>query len=91
MKLFKSVDEKLEDLGFKLVKEDEHGVYYERFNDDFKFTHCVDICRKTNGNHLIQSYDKKILVDHDIYANSVVGLTYKELCLFTKKMKQILY
>lgn len=42
--MFKSVDKKFEEIGFKKVSDDEHGVVYERECDCmFKYTHVLAI------------------------------------------------
>lgn len=88
MKLFKSVDEKLEDIGFNKIKEDRYGVSYERKNNEYNYTHRVDIGHKKSGKHLIQSYNPD-LSDPARIGNVCVGLTGYETKLFLKKMKQV--
>lgn len=88
MKLFKSVDDKLLELGFKKISEDKYGVSYERSDSEMKYIHRVDIARKSSGKHLLQSYDPN-LSDKEEIGNTGVGLTTYEMELFTKKMKQI--
>ena len=85
--MFKSVDEKLKELGFeKKSQENEYGVTYERQCDGY--LQWVSIMHKANGNHILQSYDPE-LFDEKKIGNTCVGLTYTELRLFTKKMKQL--
>jgi hypothetical protein len=84
---FKSVDEKLEKRGFKKVKDNQFIVSYTRYNNEHEFTQNVDICHKATGHHIIQSYDSK-LFDQEGIGNTCVGLTYSEIKLFAKKMKQ---
>lgn len=89
MKLFKSVDEKLKEIGFvKIVEEDKYGVRYKRKDDEHSFVQTVDIFRKASGRHLLQSYDTE-LTDQKKIGNTCVGLTGYEMKLFLKKMKQI--
>ena len=88
MKLFKSVDEKLKEIGFVKIKEDKYGVRYERKNSKYNFTQSVDILHKASGRHILQSYDKD-LIDEKRIGNTCVGLTGYEMKLFLKKMKQI--
>lgn len=88
MKLFKSVDDKLLEIGFEKTREDEYGVTYERNDSEHGYTHRVDIGRKSSGKHLLQSYDPK-LFDSGKIGNIGVGLTTYEMELFAKKMKQI--
>lgn len=88
MKLFKSVDEKLKEIGFVKIEEDKYGVRYERKNSKYNFTQSVDILHKTSGRHILQSYDAD-LMDEKKIGNTCVGLTGYEMKLFLKKMKQI--
>lgn len=88
MKLFKSVDEKLKEIGFVKIEEDKYGVRYERKNSKYNFTQSVDILRKASGRHILQSYDPD-LMDEKKVGNTCVGLTGYEMKLFLKKMKQI--
>lgn len=88
MKLFKSVDEKLKEIGFVKIEEDKYGVRYERKNSKYNFTQSVDILHKASGRHILQSYDAD-LMDEEKVGNTCVGLTGYEMKLFLKKMKQI--
>lgn len=88
MKLFKSVDEKLKEIGFVKIKEDKYGVRYERKNSKYNFTQSVDILHKASGRHILQSYDNE-LMDQKKIGNTCVGLTGYEMKLFLKKIKQI--
>lgn len=88
MKVFKSVDEKLKEIGFVKIEEDKYGVKYERKNSKYNFTQSVDILHKASGRHILQSYDKD-LIDEKKIGNTCVGLTGYEMKLFLKKMKQV--
>lgn len=88
MKLFETVDDKLNNIGFVKVNEDKYGVEYERKNDEFNYTQVVSILHKASGRHILQSYDKD-LMDKEKIGNVGVGLTGYEVKLFLKKMKQI--
>ncbi len=88
MKLFKSVDEKLKEIGFVKIEEDKYGVRYERKNSKYNFTQSVDILHKASGRHILQSYDAD-LMDEKKVGNTCVCLTGYEMKLFLKKMKQI--
>lgn len=88
MKLFKNVDEKLKEIGFVKVSDDEYGAGYERYNEKYKYTQCVVLLHKKSGKHIIQSYDKN-LMDNKKIGNTCVGLTYYETKLFMKKMRKI--
>lgn len=60
MKIFKTIDEKFEDIGFKKIKDDKYAVTYERYNGEFKYMQVLDIRHKKNGRHIIQSYDRDL-------------------------------
>ena len=83
VRLFKSVDEKLAEIGFCKNIENEHVVYYERYDAKYKYVHSVDILHKSSGENIIQSYDSTCGV------SAAVGLTGYEMKLFVKKMKQM--
>lgn len=63
MKLFKSVDEKLSEIGFEKSYESDSGVDYEKYVEGFNFVHKVSIVRKSSGKHLLQSYDPELIGD----------------------------
>lgn len=87
MKLFKSVDEKLADIGFVKIADNDYYVAYKRETPEENFTQRLDIVRKMKGRHLVQSYDKD-LHDTDNIGNVCVGLTAYEMRLAMKKMRQ---
>ena len=80
MKLFKSVDEKLSEIGFEKIYESDSGADYEKYVEGFNFVHKVSITHKSNGKHVLQSYDLE---------SNGIGLTVYETKLFLKKMKQM--
>jgi hypothetical protein len=86
MKLFKSVDEKLSEIGFVKIKEDKHGASYERKDNTYGYVQCLDLGYKENSRHLIQSSQKDINKDG---FNNMVGLSMYEAKLAVKKMKQM--
>lgn len=88
MRLFKSVDEKLYDIGFAKEREDKYGVIYQRYNAEYNYTQNVSILYKKSGRHILQSYDPE-LIDEKKIGNCAIGLTGKEMKLFIKKMKKI--
>lgn len=88
MKILKTVDEKLADIGFVKLNENKYGVDYERKDNKFNYTQVVSIGHKRSGRHILQSYDKD-LEDEQKIGNICVGLTGYEMKLFLKKMKQI--
>ena len=89
MNLFKSrIDRKFKKIGFKKIEENIYGVSYERQNKEPKFTQRLDLIHKSNGRHLIQSYDPFLMDDKKI-GNTCVGITMYEANLCIKKMKQM--
>lgn len=85
-KLFKTIDEKFNEIGFKKVQDDEYAVNYERKNEKYGYTQVLCIVYKDSGHHIIQSYDKE-LFDDKLIGNTCVGLTYYETKLILKKMR----
>ena len=83
IKLFKNVDEKLADIGFKKI-ENKHLCEYDRENNEFGYIQKVVISYKESGQHILQSYDPK-LFDEEGIGNTCVGLTGYEMKLFLKK------
>lgn len=88
IKLFKNIDDKLLNLGFKKIKENEYGVRYERRNE--KYTHVVTILRKASDKHMLQSYDKD-LFDAQYIGNTAVGLTSWNKIISDKNEENGLY
>ena len=88
MRIFKSVDEKLKEIGFVKIEEDKYGVKYERKNSKYNFTQSVDILHKASGRHILQSCDNE-LMDQKKIGCTCVGLTGYEMSLFVKKMKKL--
>ena len=88
MKIKKTLDEKLADIGFVKVNENKYGVDYERKDGKFNYTQVVSIGHKRSGRHILQSYDKDMKDEYGV-GNTCVGLTGYEMKLFLKKMKQI--
>ena len=87
MKIFKTIDEKFKDIGFKKVEDDQYLVTYANNIQKYKHIQGVNSCHKQNGRHIIQSYDKD-LFDKKGIGNTCVGLTYYETQLALKKMKK---
>lgn len=87
MKVFKTTDDKISELGFNKTIDDEHMVRYERVNEHFGYTHRVDLLHKKNIDNIIQSYDLN-LIDEKFIGNTCIGLTAKEAVLFGKKLKK---
>ena len=88
MKLFKTVDEKLAEIGFIKLEEYKYGCEYERKDEKYNYIQKVAILRKKSGRHILQSYDPD-LIDNENIGNTCIGLTGYEMKLFIKKMKQM--
>lgn len=88
--MFKSIDKKFEEIGFIKIVENEYGATYERKNKEYNFVQVLDILHKASGRHIVQSYDK-YLTDSEMIGNTCVGLSYYEMKLVLKKMKQLGY
>ena len=86
MKLFKTTDEKLRELGFIKTDQDGHGASYERKMRNY--TQVVALVRKKYGDAILQSYDRG-LFDAGYTGNICVGLTYREARLFLRKMREL--
>ena len=85
MKFFKSVDDKLADIGFVKVDDTEFDVIYERENTQYGYTQRLALLPKRSGRHIIQSYQKDL---NKSCFNNMVGLTVYEAELAIKKMKK---
>ena len=90
MKLFKTIDEKFDDIGFTKMKETPFGVSYARVNSTYMFVQQLDLLYKASGRHLVQSYDRD-LMDEKKTGNTCVGLSMYEMKLCLRKMKQMGY
>lgn len=86
--LSRIADKKLENLGFKLIKENNHAIVYQRQNDAFGFTHEVAISHKNSGTHLIMSYVSGD-ANTSTQFNDVVGLTGIEVKWLLIKMVSV--
>ena len=92
--MFKTIDQKIEDLGFRIIKNDKYGIIYKRWKryekeDGFEhYEQTVAILHKKSGEHILQSYCPS-LFDDKLIGNTCVGLTFIEMKLFTKKMKKL--
>ncbi len=86
MKLFKTTDEKLLELGFKKELETQYSTIYTRKNNEFNYIHEVGLYHKASGKHMMISSESAINSDN---FNNAVGITAKEMKLFLKKMKEL--
>ena len=87
MKLFKTIDEKFEEIGFIKVEEKSGYVHYQRYNKEYSYVHTLYFSWKSNGKHIVQSYDEN-LMDTKGIGNTCVGLSMYEMKLCIKKMKE---
>lgn len=89
MKLFKfkTVDDRFKSIGFEKKIDNEYCVLYVRTDPKYGYTQCLDILHKTNGQHIVQSYDREFFDDSHI-GNTCGGLTYYEMSLALRKMRQ---
>lgn len=71
------IDKKIGQLGYDKIIDDNFGVEYKKLEPQ-NYIHRVYIGRKASREHILQSYDHG---SGDI----VVGLTFKEMILFTAK------
>ena len=79
----KIIDGKFEKIGFTKVQDDKYAVEYERHF--VKYVQCLRIINKTNGRHIVQSYDPD-LMDTKMIGCTAVGLTSYEMMLCVLKM-----
>ena len=86
MKLFKSTDEKLQEIGFTKVVENECYAQYEREDVEFDYVQSLDLYHKASGRHIMLSCQKEGNTDG---FNNAVGLTAYEMKLVLKKMKEL--
>ena len=78
MKLFKTIDERIRECGFRKVKEDANGALYE--NDDECIKHIVRVTEKSILNYIDNRKEAGI---------EAKGVKEAEVKLFLKKMKKI--
>ena len=85
---FTRADKKLSKLGFGKYNTDDEkdGVSFGKLDTDFGGIHRIDIMYKSNGQHLIQSYQEN--VNSDGY-NNCVGLTYEEMKAVMRKYREM--
>ncbi len=79
------IDKKLSKLGFNRIEDTYQYISYEKFIKEYGYTHCIEIFYKSNGNHLIHSYQKG--VNKDGYNNSV-AIPVNVLKLIYKKYRK---
>ena len=88
MKLFRTIDQKFADIGFHKITENENCVLYKRKRRNPYFTQSLVLLYKSNGRHIIQSYDAS-LSDKRGIGHTCVGITPYEAKLCIKKMNSL--
>lgn len=88
MRIFKTIDERFDEIGFVKLEENNLCVVYERLDEEYNFTQRLELLHKKSGRHLITSYDLN-LMDEKKIGNTGVGLTMYEAKLCIKKMKKM--
>lgn len=81
----KSIDDKIRDIGFELVNDDQFGLRYRRCNS--KFIEYIVIPNCDRGNEILQLYSMDEFGE-DYKFNTIVKLKVPELELFIEKVKQ---
>ena len=81
-------DKKLKKLGFKMVKNSNYIVRYERHNEAFNYIHNVEIGHKKSGTHCIHAYVSGD-ANRSKEFNDSVALTGIEIKWFLIKMISI--
>ena len=81
--LNKIADKGFQKLRYEKVEDNENLVSYEIYDIKYHFTKCIDVCYKSSGRHLVQSYQKRMYPDG---YNRVVGMTGIETLLIFLKM-----
>lgn len=69
-------------LGFSIKNEDIYGIEYIRTDDNFGYTHEVDVLLKAKGGCVIQSFNADKVTD---ISADCVGLTKVEAFIFSLK------
>ncbi len=81
------IDKAMKRYGYTKTDENEFGVYYIK-HEEQNWNHVVCVIHKENGRHIMQSYDKKcILDDYGIYVNECAGVEIPVLLLMWMKAK----
>ena len=83
MKLFKSIDRRLADIGLVKVKELSYRVSYQRVAES-GYVQRIELVYKATGRHIIQSYQMGCNKDG---FNNCVGISMYEARLLYKKMR----
>ena len=88
--MYTKLDAKIEALGFTKMEneepENEFGVSYRRKIEDSEFWQRVDVLRVPEDEHIVSSYEDRL---NNEGMNNVIGLTYVEMILFAKKLKEM--
>lgn len=82
MKLFKTVDEKLAEIGFVKEEEDKYGCVYKRKDKEYNFTQKVFIGHKKSGGHILHSYDPDLVNMETSIVFHISGVIGKKYPIF---------
>lgn len=84
MKLFKTTEEKIAELGFVKEEESKICVSYIKHDTQFNYTQIVELCHKSDPatQWVLNSYQKGTNSEG---FNNCVGLSSREVKLFYKK------
>lgn len=80
------IDKKFEKLGFAKILENKFGVEYNKYIEEFDYSHVIIIMHKKSGEHIIQSYQRQLNSDG---LNNCVGMTFKETKLVIRKYREM--
>ena len=82
-------DKMLSKLGFNKVEEDDFVTVYDRFDDEFNYTHRIEFGHNSRSNRFfVHSYDKD-LGDVKNIGNTSVGMNRDEIKAVYAKLKQL--
>ena len=88
------IDRAMQKRGYKLMSESQFGVRYERRENiphGAPYYHLIYLGRKSNGNHILQSYDSNLIkTENGDYFNSVCGIEIPVLLLMWFKAKYMI-
>lgn len=86
--MFKTVDEKFAEIGFKKTYESAFSISYEK-ETEYWYIHCIEIDHKKNGKHCVFSFLKKKTETVPSDDAAAIGMTVEEMRLCAKKMHKM--
>lgn len=76
-------DEKFGKLGYEKIEENSYGATYDKYIEEYNYTHEISIRKKANGTHIVSSYSR----DEHVGLMSIgVALSEMQLVLCYWKM-----